>query len=95
MRKLEVSKEAAQWYISEMSLKPGDYVQFVVKIYGGIPTAHRDYYLAISLGREGHVSIKDEVEGITFYFSDQDEWFLENHDLLVIKKNDEVEYVFT
>jgi uncharacterized protein YneR len=93
--KLEVSPEAAKWFISEMDLKSGDYIQFVVKIYGGIPTAHRDYYLAIAIGKSGDIAIKDEVEGITFYFAEQDSWFLEHYDLKIEKKNDEVEYIFT
>ena len=93
--KLEVTKEAAGWYASELDLKPGDYVQFVVKIYGGIPTVHQDYYLGLSVGKEGTIGIKHEVEGITFYFSEEDRWFLESHDLKVILKNDDVDYIFT
>jgi uncharacterized protein YneR len=92
--KLEVTKEAAEWFIAEMNLQPGEFVQFVVKIYGGIPTAHPSYFLGLSIGKEGIIGIKDVVEGITFYFSDQDSWFLENYDLKVIKKNDDVEYIF-
>jgi uncharacterized protein YneR len=93
--KLEVTKDAAQWFISELDLSTGDYVQFVVKIYGGIPTAHRDYYLGISIGKDENIAIKDEVEGITFYFSDQDSWFLDHYDLKVVKKNDDIDYIFT
>jgi uncharacterized protein YneR len=93
--KLEVTKEAAGWFASELDLKQGDYVQFVVKIYGGIPTVHQDYYLGLSVGKEGNIGIKDEVEGITFYFSEEDAWFLKNHDLKVILKNDDVEYIFS
>lgn len=92
--KLEVSKDAAKWFISEMDLTPGDYVQFVVKIYGGIPTAHPDYFLGISVGREGEIAIKYVIEGITFYFNDQDSWFLENYDMKVMKKDEDVEFIF-
>lgn len=93
--KLEVTKEAAEWFISEMDLKPGDYVQFIVKIYGGIPTAHQDYYLGLSVGKDGDIAIKDEVEGITFYFNDHDAWFLDKYNLKITRKNDDVEYIFT
>lgn len=92
--KLEVSNEAAKWFADELDLSPGEYLQFVVKIYGGIPTVHPDYYLGLSVGKEGNIGFKHEVEGITFYFSDEDSWFLENHDLKVILKNDDVEYIF-
>ncbi|MGG3806107.1 HesB/YadR/YfhF family protein [Metabacillus fastidiosus] len=91
---LNVSREAAVWYASEMDLKPGDYLQFVVKIYGGIPTVHPDYYLGISIGKEGSIGIKNVVEGITFYFSVEDSWFLKEYDLDIIKKDNDVEYIF-
>ena len=45
--------------------------------------------------KRGTIAIKDEVEGITFYFDDRDSWFLENYDLKVAPKNDDVEYIFT
>jgi uncharacterized protein YneR len=93
--KLEVTKEAAGWFASELDLKSGDYVQFVVKIYGGIPTAHEGFYLGLSVGKEGTIGIKDEVEGITFYISEEDSWLLKHHDLKVIYKNEDVEYLFT
>ncbi|KEF36743.1 hypothetical protein M670_03994 [Schinkia azotoformans MEV2011] len=93
--KLEVSEDAAKWFASEMDLKPGDFVRFVVKIYGGIPTAHPSYYLGISIGKERDITIKTEAEGITFYFTDEDSWFLEQYNLKIIEKNGEVEYIFT
>jgi uncharacterized protein YneR len=93
--KLEVTQEAAKWFASEMDLKPGDYLQFIVKIYGGIPTVHENFYLGLSIGKEGNIAIKDVVEGITFFFNDEDAWFLENHDLKVVLKDDDVEYIFT
>lgn len=93
--KLEVSEDAAKWFASEMDLKAGDFVQFVVKLYGGIPTAHPSYYLGISLGKDRDIDIKAEVEGITFYFTHEDSWFLKEHDLKVVAKDGEVEYIFT
>jgi uncharacterized protein YneR len=92
--KLHVSNEAAQWFASEMDLKQGDFVRFVVKIYGGIPTAHQDYYLGLSIGKEGNIAVKEEVEGITFYFNEQDAWFLEDYSLKVVLKGDDVDYIF-
>lgn len=92
--KLEVSEDAAKWFASELELKPGDFVRFVVKLYGGIPTAHPSYYLGISIGRERDIAIKDEVEEITFYFTQEDSWFLKEYDLKVIENNGEVEYIF-
>jgi uncharacterized protein YneR len=91
---IKVSKEAAQWFLNEMDLQKGDYVQFFIKLYGGIPTIHSNYFLGISIGKEGSIAVKDEVEGITFYFNDQDSWFLEQYDIRVVIENDEVNFIF-
>lgn len=89
-----VSADAAKWYKEELDLQAGDYVQFFVKLYGGIPTVHPNYSLGMSLGKEGTISIKDEVEGITFYFNEKDSWFLEDYALKIEAKNDDVDFVF-
>ncbi|WP_062106297.1 HesB/YadR/YfhF family protein [Bacillus niameyensis] len=92
--KFTVSKEAAQWFIDEMDLEQGDYVQFFVKIYGGIPTAHPNYFLGISVGKEKDILIQDEVNGVTFYFTSQDAWFLEEYEMEVVGDTSEVKYIF-
>ncbi|MGG3891234.1 HesB/YadR/YfhF family protein [Metabacillus fastidiosus] len=69
---LKVSKEAAEWYKNEMDLKQGDYVQYYVQLYGGIPIVHPNYSLGVSIGRAENIAIKDMVEGITFYFNSDD-----------------------
>ncbi|MBU8878982.1 hypothetical protein BGM26_08280 [Bacillus sp. FJAT-29790] len=91
---LKVSKEAAEWYKNEMDLNQGDFVQFFVQLYGGIPTVHPNYSLGISIGKAGNIAIKDEVEGITFYFNDDDSWFLEEFEMKVLLENNEVEFIF-
>lgn len=91
---LYVTEEAAAWFKEEMDLEAGAYVQLYVKLYGGIPTIHPNYFLGISLGQEGNVAIKDEVLGITFYFNDHDAWFLEDMDLKIVEKNGEVDFIF-
>src|SRR5690625_2085115 len=81
--KLTVSKEAAVWYKDEMDLEQGDYLQYYVQLYGGIPTAHPNYSLGMSIGKEGNIAVKDEVEGITFYFNEEHAWFLKEFDMEV------------
>lgn len=93
--KLSVSKEAAKWYIDEMGLERGDHVRFFVKLYGGIPTAHPSYFLGISVGKEGDIFVKDVVEGITFYFTSEDSWFLDEYNLKVEMGEDEAEFIFS
>ena len=90
----EVSKEAAKWYKEEMDLKNGDFVQFYVQIYGGIPTNNPNYSLGLSVGKEGNIAIKDEKEGITFYFNDEHSWILKENDMKVSLEKGEVEFIF-
>jgi uncharacterized protein YneR len=90
----EVSKEAAEWYKNEMDLEQGDYVRYYVQLYGGIPTVHPNYSLGVSIGKEGNIAIKDVVEGITFYFDDEDSWFLEEFDMKVVLGKEELEFIF-
>ncbi|MFB1051059.1 HesB/YadR/YfhF family protein [Paraliobacillus sp. JSM ZJ581] len=90
-----VTEEAAAWYINEMSLDSGDYVHFFVKLYGGIPTAHPNYFLGVSVGKDGEIGTSDIVKGITFYFTQQDKWFLEDFDLKVDMGEEEAIFDFT
>ncbi|SES96129.1 Uncharacterized protein YneR [Salinibacillus kushneri] len=91
---LNVTKEAANWYIDEMDLAKGDYVQFFVKLYGGIPTIFPSYFLGVSEGMDGTIAIQDEVQGITFYINNKDKWLLDEHDLTIDLKEDEPEFTF-
>ncbi|QGQ45266.1 HesB/YadR/YfhF family protein [Metabacillus sediminilitoris] len=90
----EVSKEAAEWYKNEMDLEQGDYVRYYIQLYGGIPTVHPNYSLGVSIGKEGNIAIKDVVEGITFYFNDEDSWFLEEFNMKVVLEKEELEFIF-
>ncbi|WP_182201766.1 HesB/YadR/YfhF family protein [Paraliobacillus salinarum] len=92
---LTVTEEAAKWYIDEMGLESGQYVHFFVKLYGGIPTAHSNYFLGVSVGKDGEIGISDEVEGVTFYFTQQDKWFLEAYHLTVDMGEEEAVFEFT
>lgn len=91
---LKVSKEAAAWYKEEMDLNDGDYIQFYVKLYGGIPTVHPNYSLGVSVGKTDHIGISDTVDGITFFFDDDDAWFLDDFEMEIVKKGDEVDFLF-
>ncbi|WP_047985949.1 HesB/YadR/YfhF family protein [Ornithinibacillus californiensis] len=92
---LQITEEAAKWYIDEMGLEEGDYVHFFLKIYGGIKTDHPNYFLGLSIGQDGEIGVKQEVNGIIFYFGEKDTWFLDEFDMKVTMGKEEVEYQFT
>ncbi len=91
---LKVSNEAANWYKNEMDLEAGDYLQYYVQIYGGIPTAHPNYSLGMSIGKEGNIAVKDEVEGIIFYFNEEHAWFLKEFDMEVVVEGEDLAFNF-
>nr|WP_156645336.1 hypothetical protein [Lentibacillus sp. JNUCC-1] len=78
-----------------MDLEKGDHVHFFLKIYGGIPTAHPNYFLGVGIDEAGEdLSIKDKKSGILFYFNEADAWFLDQYDMEVVREEDEVNYYF-
>ncbi|GAA0490297.1 hypothetical protein GCM10008986_15310 [Salinibacillus aidingensis] len=91
---LKITKEAANWYIDEMDLEQGDYLQFFVKLYGGIPTIFPSYFLGVAEGIDGEIAIQEDMEGIHFYINNQDKWLLDNHDLTIELDDDEPKFIF-
>lgn len=91
---MKVSQEAAQWYIGEMELEEGDHIQYYPQLYGGIPTTHPNYSLGLSVGKEEGIAVKDVVEGITFYFTDNHAWIMEEYDLHIGFEKGEPTFIF-
>ena len=93
--RLHVTKEAAQWYKDEMDLKEDDFLRLFVRVYGGHPDVHPNFSLGVSKESPRAMAISHQCEGITFYLSEEDEWFLEKHHLSLTLSNDEVDFIFT
>lgn len=91
---LTVTKEAAFWYKDEMGLTDGDYLRYFVKLYGGSNPIHPNYSLGVVKQEPGNIAISQKQEGITFYFDEQDEWFIEGIELTVELQNGEAEFIF-
>lgn len=85
--KLEVSKDAALWYIKELNLSPGDSVKFFGKVYG----PHGGFSFALAKMEPSRPLISINVEGIEFYVEKADDWFFADKDLSItfdIDKNE-------
>lgn len=76
--KLEISKEAANWYIKELNLKPGDSLRFFGKVYGV-----NGFSLAINKAEPSHTSTSVSINDVLFYIEDTDTWFFEDSDLKI------------
>ncbi|TQS71865.1 hypothetical protein DX933_14890 [Ornithinibacillus gellani] len=90
-----VTKEAANWYKEEMDLEQGDYVQYYLQIYGGIPTSLPNYSLGMSVGESEDIAVKVEVAGITFYFKEDNAWLFNEYDLTVDVEKDDLSFEFS
>src|SRR4051794_14127958 len=94
---ITVSKAAISWFKDEVELKNGDKVRFYAKIYGSSPV-QENFALAFTVDNEPiDMSVKTEVEGLTFFIEGMDLWFFNGHDLHVdyIAEKDELEFSYT
>ena len=79
--KINISKEAAAWYIDELDLTPGTYLRFFVR-YGG-QSIQSGFSLGIARNQPTHVGASTEINDVTFYVEHDDLWFFEDYDLVI------------
>jgi len=93
--KLQVTPEAARWFIAEMGLQPGEAIRFYTQLYGSTGTNHHNYSLGIMRDSPpSDPAVSTEVEGITFFFTASDKWFLDDYAMTITVENDEIRYIF-
>jgi len=90
--KINVSKEAAQWFIEELDLKENDSIKFYGKVYGPFD----GFSIGMDKVEPSKAEVMVTVEGVNFYVEQNDAWFFDNQDLNVTYDNDrkEVSYQF-
>lgn len=93
--KLNVTKDAVKWFVEEMGLQQGDFIRFYIKLYGNSATEHHNY----SIGLLKDTSLEDSaiecmIDGITFYISQGDLWFIRDYDMNVHVRDEELFYDF-
>ncbi|GAB3796814.1 HesB/YadR/YfhF family protein [Virgibacillus kimchii] len=78
---LDVSQEAAQWYISELELSEASYLRFFVRYgFGGhIP----GFSLGVKQDTPTDIFASASLEGVTFFIENKDAWYFEDNDLHV------------
>ncbi|WP_223700031.1 HesB/YadR/YfhF family protein [Sutcliffiella deserti] len=78
--KLTMSKQALEWYKSELDLKSGDNIRFHVR-YGGHSTVQKGFSLGIEKESPDQPADTVQYEGITFFIEEKEEWYFDGHDL--------------
>ena len=95
--KLTVDEKAANWFKEEMGIREGAGIRIKTKIYGGSPV--RDGFgIAIDpIEPLTPIATFEADNGVFFFIEDTDEWFFDDHDLLITlnDKLNEPHYIYS
>lgn len=81
MMKIEVTDKAVSWFEKELLLEEGDAIRFFGKTYGNTEV-HDGFSVGMSVDQPGSdVLGKTEINGITYFAGEQDDWFFSRYDL--------------
>lgn len=92
--KIALDKEALNWFKREFDLNRGDTVRFFAR-YGGETTIHPGFSLGVSLDSPVKAAVSTELDGILFYVENEDVWYLDGQDLMVLfdEPDDSIAYI--
>lgn len=90
-----LSNEAMDWFRNEMEIENGDYIRFYAR-YGGSSPFHEGFSLGMNREQPHDMGINAVVEDVHFYIEKADEWFFNEHNLVVNvdKGLDELSYTY-
>ena len=93
--KLTITPQAQQWFKTEVGVTAESGIRFYGKIYGKTDV-HDGFSIAMSVESPDQPLVKEEIDGITYFIEETDDWFFKGYDLVVDydKKHDEPKYVF-
>lgn len=80
--KIEITDRARQWFKDEIGINQGDSVRFFGK-YGGSSPIQTGFSLGIELSAPNVPLGSTEVDGVTYFVEEADEWYFRGHDLKV------------
>ena len=92
---IKLSKEAMQWFRQEMEVESGDYIRFYAR-YGGSSPFHEGFSLGMTREQPHEIGVETVIDDIHFFIEKSDEWFFNEHHLLVDVNatNDELSYSY-
>ena len=80
--KLNISKEAANWYKEELHINEVINLRFFVR-YGGVGGKVPGFSLGITPDTPEDIHASAEIDGITFFVEETDAWYFEESDLQI------------
>lgn len=87
---IKLSNEAINWFKEEMEVENGDFIRFYAR-YGGSSPFHEGFSLGMNREQPHEIGIEAIVENIHFYIEKSDEWFFNDHNLVVDMDQDSEE----
>ncbi|AWE07524.1 hypothetical protein DCE79_09100 [Lysinibacillus sp. 2017] len=92
---IKLSKEAIEWFHREMEVEKGDTIRFYAR-YGGSSPFHEGFSLGMNREQPHEIGIETVINDIHFYIEKADEWFFNEHHLVVDVDavNDELSYSY-
>lgn len=81
--KITISDKGQKWFENELGLTKGDGIRFFGK-YGGSTNVHVGFTTGMSIGQpSGHTLGQIEINGVTYFAEESDDWFFHGYDLAV------------
>ncbi len=96
MMKIDITKEAQEWFNTELGLTEGSGIRFSGKVYGKTEV-HEGFSVGMAVAQPGdNVMASTSIDGVTYYVNESDDWFFNGYDLEVDydAKRDEPVYNF-
>lgn len=92
---IKLSKQAIEWFRHEMEVENGDYIRFYAR-YGGSSSFHEGFSLGMNREQPHEIGIETVVDDIHFFIEKSDEWFFNEHHLIVNvdETTDELSYSY-
>ncbi|MBO0424133.1 iron-sulfur cluster biosynthesis protein [Enterococcus plantarum] len=93
--KLTITPRAQQWFKDEVGVTSDSGIRFYGKIYGKTDV-HEGFSIAMSVEAPDQPLVKEEIDEITYFIEETDDWFFKGYDLLVDydEEKDEPNYKF-
>lgn len=85
--KLSVTPAAVKCFTEEWGYNPGDCVRLFVRYAGG---GAEPFTFGIKKGKPEDIGVSTNEKNITYYIEETDLWFLDNHDLTIDCKHEEI-----
>lgn len=80
--KLTITPNAQNWFKKEIGPTQETGIRFYGKIYGKTEV-HDGFSIAMSVESPEEPIIKEQIDGITYFIEETDDWFFKGYDLLV------------